>query len=254
MSQFIQNSQQIISHLEIFQAKTSVQNTTSGMKVGLSRTLLSKKTYLAKSSKDKAYNIAQDNRYIAIVNAKSEEDAAITLRNMLLRVMPKATVTVLQQPKTQEQTHQRLKILDEVDMAVALLSPRYVTSAKLVEELHIMLFRQRSNPSKCIFFPIYIYELPKNPVYFRLLNCRYACFDLFWDILCTNSRLKTLVESVFSKISIQSQLALACAAVDIFRYLYHEGNLHLRLYSKMIFYEFHTSLLLVYDGRSATVN
>lgn len=195
--------------------------------MGLSRHLWSKKNDSARLSKDKADNSDQNPKSIAIINAKSEEDAAITLKNMLLRVISNVTVTVLQQPKTQEQTHQRLKILDEVDMAVTLLSPRYVASAKLVEELHIMLFRQRSNPHQCVFFPICIYELPKDPIYFRLLNCRYACFDSFWERLCTSSQLKTLAENVFSKISIQSQLVLACAAIHIARYLYHEGNLNL---------------------------
>ena len=64
--------------------------------------------------------------HVAIINAKSEEDIAITVKDILLRLRSKLSITILQEPKTEQQTHHRLKILDEVDMAVALLSPRYL--------------------------------------------------------------------------------------------------------------------------------
>ncbi|EDV23968.1 uncharacterized protein TRIADDRAFT_57729 [Trichoplax adhaerens] len=162
---------------------------------------------------------SQKSVHVVILNAQSEEDTAAMLRSLLTRLLPQTRVTLLQQPKTEEQTHRRLNILDEVDMAVALISPQYLLSPKLVDELHIMLFRQRSNPQRCLFFPIIMYGLPEEPLYFRILNCRYACHDEFWDKLYEKSQLKVLIESIFGRLDIRKQMVLVCAAIHIIRLL-----------------------------------
>ena len=73
----------------------------------------------------------------------------------------------------------RLSSLDEARLIVPLLSPAYLSTSHLVDELNIALYRHRSS-SQQVVLPVLVTALPYKPAYIHLIPCEFSVLDSLW--------------------------------------------------------------------------
>ena len=111
---------------------------------------------------------------VALSYAEEDAKAAIAMKRLLLGQSPSLKIS---EPRTN--TTSRLMALDVAQVIVILLSPAYMNSMELVEEMNIALYRHRFTPLQ-IVYPIQVSPLPPKPTYIHLLPCDFAAMDYAW--------------------------------------------------------------------------
>ena len=111
---------------------------------------------------------------LALSFASSDNKSASILKHLLLEKKPSLTIS---EPRSGDFT--RVKALDNARFVVPLLSPAFLASKELVEELNIAIYRNR-NSSRQILFPIQIAAIPPLPTYVHLIPCEFSSVDYEW--------------------------------------------------------------------------
>ena len=111
---------------------------------------------------------------LALSFASSDNKSASILKQLLLEKKPSLTIS---EPRSGDFT--RVKALDNARVVVPLLSPAFLASKELVEELNIAIYRNR-NSSRQILFPIQIAAIPPLPTYVHLIPCEFSSVDYEW--------------------------------------------------------------------------
>lgn len=111
---------------------------------------------------------------LALNFASSNNKSASILKQLLLEKKPSLTIS---EPRSGDFT--RVKALDNARVVVPLLSPAFLASKELVEELNIAIYRNR-NSSRQILFPIQIAAIPPLPTYVHLIPCEFSSVDYEW--------------------------------------------------------------------------
>jgi hypothetical protein len=111
---------------------------------------------------------------VALSFAEEDAKTAGTIKHLLLKQRPNLNIS---EPRTNATS--RLNSLDVAQVIVIFLSPAYINSKELVEELNIALYRHRTT-SHQVLYPIQVSPLPHKPTYIRLLPCDFAAMDYTW--------------------------------------------------------------------------
>ena len=111
---------------------------------------------------------------LALSYAAQDSNLAVLLRRLLLEKLPHLKIS-----EPQLNVTSRLVTLDVARLIVPLLSPAFLASKELMEELNIAVFRNRS-ASRQVIFPIHVAELPLKPSYIHLIPCEVSALDLSW--------------------------------------------------------------------------
>ena len=111
---------------------------------------------------------------VALSYAEGDKKAAVTLKQLLLEKVPSIKIS---EPMAGD--FSRVQSLDVARVIVPLLSPAFLASSELVEELNIAIFRNRST-SRRILFPIQLATYPPKPSYVHLIPCEFSNSDYKW--------------------------------------------------------------------------
>lgn len=111
---------------------------------------------------------------IALSFANSDRKSAMLLKQLLLEKLPSLNIS---EPGSGD--FGRVKSLDVARVIVPLLSPAFLASNELLEELNIAIFRNRSS-SRQILFPIQVAAIPPKPTYVHLIPCEFSSADYKW--------------------------------------------------------------------------
>ena len=111
---------------------------------------------------------------VALSYAEGDKRAAVVLKQLLLEKVPSLKIS---EPMAGD--FSRVQSLDVARVIVPLLSPAFLASSELVEELNIAIFRNRST-SRRILFPIQIKAYPPKPSYVHLVPCEFSSSDYRW--------------------------------------------------------------------------
>lgn len=111
---------------------------------------------------------------VALCFAEGDKRAAVILKQLLLEKVPSLKIS---EPMAGDFT--RVQSLDVARMIVPLLSPAFLASSELVEELNIAIYRNRSS-SRRILFPIQVAAIPLKPSYVHLIPCEFSSSDYKW--------------------------------------------------------------------------
>lgn len=111
---------------------------------------------------------------VALSYAEGDKRAAVILKQLLLEKVPSLKIS---EPKAGD--FSRVQSLDVARVIVPLLSPAFLASSELVEELNIAIFRNRS-ASRRILFPVQIAAYPPKPSYVHLVPCEFSSSDYKW--------------------------------------------------------------------------
>lgn len=111
---------------------------------------------------------------VALSYAEGDKRAAVILKQLLLEKVPSFKIS---EPMAGD--FSRVQSLDVARVIVLLLSPAFLASRELVEELNIAIFRNRS-ASRRILFPIQIATYPPKPSYVHLIPCEFSSSDYPW--------------------------------------------------------------------------
>lgn len=111
---------------------------------------------------------------LALSFASSDNKSASFLKQLLLEKKPSLTIS---EPRAGDFT--RVKGLENARVVVPLLSPAFLASKELVEELNIAIFRERYSLRQ-ILFPIQIAAIPPLPTYVHLIPCEFSSVDYEW--------------------------------------------------------------------------
>lgn len=113
---------------------------------------------------------------VALSFAKEDTKAALAMKELLIAGYPNMTIS---EPRTNATS--RLKALDAAEVIIILLSPEYLNSKELVEELNIALYRHRITPHQVVY-PIHVAPLPTKPAYVHLLPSDFSALDFHWKL------------------------------------------------------------------------
>lgn len=111
---------------------------------------------------------------VALSYAEGDKRAAVILKQLLLEKVPSLKIS---EPVAGD--FSRVQSLDAARVIVPLLSPAFLASSELVEELNIAIFRNRS-ASRRILFPVQIATYPPKPSYVHLIPCEFSNSDYKW--------------------------------------------------------------------------
>lgn len=111
---------------------------------------------------------------IALSFADSDKKCAVVLKQLLLENIPSLKIN---EPVAGD--FSRVQSLDVARVIVPLLSPAFLVSNELVEELNIAIFRNRSS-SRRILYPIQVSAIPPKPAYVHLIPCEFSSSDFKW--------------------------------------------------------------------------
>ena len=135
-----------------------------------------------------------------IVLSFHETDAhyARVLMRKLEAFMPNFKISF---PSTDNAT--RLRLIDNTDLFIPLLSNSYIQSSELMDEFQTALHRHRYQ-SSIVLFPIIVGKLPKYPAYPQICICLFSILDSFWEsqdtcLECSASVVCSLLLRKYSK-------------------------------------------------------
>lgn len=111
---------------------------------------------------------------VALSFAAGDTKAAIILKQLLLEKLPSLKIS---EPLAGD--FSRVQSLDVARVIVLLLSPSFLASSELVEELNIAIYRNRCS-SRRILFPIQVAVIPPKPSYVHLIPSEFSCNDYKW--------------------------------------------------------------------------
>ena len=111
---------------------------------------------------------------VAVSFAEQDRKSAVLLKQLLLEKMPSLKVS---EPMSGDVS--RVQCLDVARVMVPLLSPAFLTSSELIEELNIAICRNRSS-SRRVLFPVHVAPLPPKPSYVHLIPCEASRSNYKW--------------------------------------------------------------------------
>ena len=111
---------------------------------------------------------------LALSYAEGDKRAAVILKQLLLEKVPSLKIS---EPMAGD--FSRVQSLDVARVIVPLLSPAFLASSELLEELNIAIFRNRS-ASRRILFPVQIMTYPPKLSYVHLIPCEFSNSDYKW--------------------------------------------------------------------------
>ena len=111
---------------------------------------------------------------VALSFAEGDKRAAVILKQLLLEKIPSLKIS---EPMAGD--FSRVQSLDVARVIVPFLSPAFLASSELVEELNIAIFRNRSS-SRRILFPVQVAAFPPKPSYVHLIPCEFSSSDNKW--------------------------------------------------------------------------
>lgn len=128
-----------------------------------------------------------------------------------------------------------MQSLDVARVIVPLLSPAFLTSSELVEELNIAICRNRSS-SRRVLFPVQVAVVPPKPSYVHLIPSEFSCNDFKWACKVVDQALQNEVHSLAHRNDIDVDLAfcLRCAAFSIIERLLGEESTDLDLDNRVL--------------------
>lgn len=127
---------------------------------------------------------------VALSYAEGDKRAATVLKQLLLEKVPSLTIS---EPMAGD--FSRVQSLDVARVIVPLLSPAFLASSELVEELNIAIFRNRS-ASRRILFPVQVAAFPPKPSYVHLIPCEFSSSDYKWAHKIVGQNLQDQVSRV----------------------------------------------------------
>lgn len=123
---------------------------------------------------------------VALSFAKEDVKAALALKELLIEGCPSLQIS---EPRINDTS--RLKALDAAEVIIIMLSPAYLNSSELVEELNIALYRHRMG-SRQVIYPIELAPLPSKPTYVRLLPCDFSAMDFAWQLRVSRDKMTSI--------------------------------------------------------------
>lgn len=111
---------------------------------------------------------------IALSFSDKDKKFAIILKQLLLEEIPSLRIS---EPISGD--FSRVQSLEAAHLIVPLLSPAFLASNELVEELNIAIFRNRSSTQQ-LLFPIQVSAIPPKPTYVHLIPCEFSSSDYKW--------------------------------------------------------------------------
>lgn len=113
---------------------------------------------------------------VALSFAEEDIKAALAMKELLIEGCPTLQIS---EPRTNATS--RLKALDAAEVIIIMLSPAYMNSTELVEELNIALYRHRMTAHQVVY-PIQLAPLPTKPTYIHMLPCDFSAMDFPWKL------------------------------------------------------------------------
>ena len=157
---------------------------------------------------------------VALSYAEGDKRAAVTLKQLLLEKVPSLKIS---EPMAGD--FSRVQSLDVARVIVLLLSPAFLASSELVEELNIAIFRNRS-ASRRILFPVQIATYPPKPSYVHLIPCEFSSSDYQWAHKTVDHNLQGEVSLLAQRnlIDVDEAFCLKSAATVICERLLEESK------------------------------
>lgn len=157
---------------------------------------------------------------VALSYAEGDKRAAVILKQLLLEKVPSLKIS-----EPIEGDFSRVQSLDVARVIVPLLSPAFLASSELVEELNIAIFRNRS-ASRRILFPVQIATYPPKPSYVHLIPCEFSSSDYPWahKIVDQNLQREVSLLAQWNHIDVDESFCLKNAATAICERLLEESK------------------------------
>ena len=157
---------------------------------------------------------------VALSYAEGDKREAVTLKQLLLEEVPSLKIS---EPMAGD--FSRVQSLDVARVIVLLLSPAFLASSELVEELNIAIFRNRS-ASRRILFPVQIATYPPKPSYVHLIPCEFSSSDYPWAHKIVDQNLQREVSLLAQRnlIDVDEAFCLKNAATAICERLLEESK------------------------------
>lgn len=167
---------------------------------------------------------------VALSFAEGDRKAAVILKQLLLEKAPSLKIS---EPMTGD--FSRVQSLDVARVIVPLLSPAFLASRELVEELNIAIFRNRSS-SRRILFPVQVAALPPKPSYVHLIPCEFSNSDYKWACEIVDRNLQDEASRIAeSKVmDVDEAFCLKTAASMISQRLLEEGKPDVNLANRVL--------------------
>ena len=167
---------------------------------------------------------------IALSFAHRDKKSAIILKQLLLEKIPSLKIS---EPTAGD--FSRVQSLDVARVIVPLLSPAFLVSNELVEELNIAIYRNRSS-SRRILFPIQISAIPPKPSYVHLIPCEFSSSDYKWASKIVSENLSDVVFQMAERyeMDVDEVFCLKEAADVISKCLLDESQQSLNLVNRVL--------------------
>lgn len=157
---------------------------------------------------------------VALSYAEGDKRAAVVLKQLLLEKVPSVKIS---EPMAGD--FSRVQSLEVARLIVPLLSPAFLASSELVEELNIAIFRNRST-SRRILLPVQIAAYPPKPSYVHLIPCEFSNSDYKWahDIVDHHLRWQVSLLAQRNLMDVDEAFCLKNAATVICERLLEESK------------------------------
>ena len=158
---------------------------------------------------------------IALSFADKDKKSAIILKQLLLEKIPSLKIS---EPISGD--FSRVQSLEAARLIVPLLSPAFLASNELVEELNIAIYRNRSSTQQ-ILFPIQVSAIPPKPTYVHLIPCEFSCSDYRWASKIVGENLNDVVFQMAQKYDMDADEVFCLkVAADVISQLLLDASEH----------------------------
>lgn len=167
---------------------------------------------------------------IALSFADSDKKSAVVLKQLLLEKIPSLKIS---EPVAGD--FSRVQSLDVARVIVPLLSPAFLVSNELVEELNIAIFRNRSS-SRRILYPIQVSAIPPKPAYVHLIPCEFSSSDFKWarKVIGENPSNEVSKIGEMTGVDVDEVFCLKAAADVIVEQLSEENKQDLKSFNRVL--------------------
>lgn len=167
---------------------------------------------------------------VALSFAEGDKRTAVILKQLLLEKVPSLKIS---EPMAGD--FSRVQSLDCARVIVPLLSPAFLASSELVEELNIAIFRNRSS-SRRILYPVQVAAFPPKPSYVHLIPCEFSSSDYKWAWEIVDQNLRDEVSRMAERnfMDVDEAFNLKTAASVISKRLLEESKPDLNLVNRVL--------------------
>lgn len=167
---------------------------------------------------------------VALSFAEADKRAAVILKQLLLEKVPSLKIS---EPMAGD--FSRVQSLDCARVIVPLLSPAFLASSELIEELNIAIFRNRSS-SRRILYPVQVSAYPPKPSYVHLIPCEFSSSDYRWAWKIVDQNLRDEISRLAERnfMDVDEAFNLKTAASVISERLLEESKPDLNLVNRVL--------------------